>query len=330
MVFTAATDDKLVIHCKSGWLNFGNRCFIACREKLQTSFFIFMRDEVDISCNFSNSWEDFSKVKVNFTPTGINQTELNISKFDFSQNISIHNITNSLGLCEIDTLSLSNPRIVDTSKNHYHNQYLKNLIIKHSVEMSEVPLALFEIENLQSLQISDTSLEILKTRDFESLKNLIFLDLCYNIISVIEPGAFDDLENLQVLDISLNQFDNLPSGVFDSLVSLLRINLQMNKLKELSANLFLKNKGVKEIILKNNRLTSLPDGIFDNLNKLTLLNLKNNGLVSLQAGLFKDVNSLAFLYLERNYLKEIPLDMFENTSLITLRLRSNKLTKLNP
>lgn len=327
LVCTSASHYEKVF-CNNNSLNLSDSCYVTCREKLITFLYTFSHHEIELHCKFSDSWKEFSKVRANLTTTDKKSIDLTISNFDFSHSINIYNITDSLSLDKIDSLKLTKPNNINSSQIIYHDERIKKLIIDGG-KIYSFPEKFIEAPNLNILKISNTLMKKLKINDLEKLKNLLVLDLSHNTISIMEYGTFENLVNLCVLDISFNKLTYLPNKIFNSLQGLRQINLESNRLKILPDDLFHNNKNLSEINLKNNLLRNLPKRIFKNLKELTTVDLSNNILLKLEANLFQETPALKFLYLQSNNLEEIPLRLFWNTSLISLRLGSNKLKKFN-
>lgn len=327
-VIVFSENDGTEMICKNNSLSLSQYCRIECHEEVKAFFYTFSHNEVEVCCKFPDSWVDFSKIKVNFTTSTVNVTDVTMSGLNFSQSISLHNVTDSLGLYKIDTLKLIKPNFLGALKTTYNDKNLKNLQINGAKTKSDL-LEFFEVPNLNVLKISDCSLDKLKFKDLKKYKNLFALNVSNNMISEIKPKAFSNLIKLRVLDVSLNKLSFLPERIFENLKGLKQINLESNELSALPVHIFLKNKNLSEINLKNNLLENLPDGIFRNLKELTFVDLSDNQIFELPASLFQESRALQFLNLQRNALKEIPPRLFDSTALTSLRLGSNRLKNLN-
>ncbi len=185
---------------------------------------------------------------------------------------------------------------------------------------------------------------------FETLTNVVTIDLSDNEITAPLPSSLFRLTRLEVLNLSQNplgghlderlgmlrnmsfldlSYCNLSGGIPDfigNLTSLSILNLSHNQLDG-PINPILNNlPNLSELRLENNRLSgTIPD--FDRLTQLKDLNLSNNhlnGSIPFSLGLLNGLNKL---YLESNQLSgEVPTSFHDTNELTELVLADNQLS----
>ena len=99
------------------------------------------------------------------------------------------------------------------------------------------------------------------------IREITSLDLSYQGIASLSVGDFDGLVRLQTLDLSGNFLAALPQRVFDELLLLKTLRLDNNFLETLPANLFDELFLLEELTLDDNPLLALPDGMFSDFSR---------------------------------------------------------------
>nr|CAB3263512.1 toll-like receptor 7-like precursor [Phallusia mammillata] len=183
---------------------------------------------------------------------------------------------------------------------------------------------------LVNLDLSLTSLDVLRSTDLSNLKQLKYLKLCSTGLTSINPGALDPLYNLTSICLSnnpLTQPPSIPSSVQE-------INMTQTDLVALTRS-FLGNL-TNAVTLDFNKgfLRHIEDGSFTNLLQLRMLNLSTNKLQkiseqSLFVGNVSENSSLLALDLSNNAIAVVDdLAFVSHSYLLELRLGSNDLTEI--
>ncbi|XP_028281368.1 trophoblast glycoprotein [Parambassis ranga] len=143
------------------------------------------------------------------------------------------------------------------------------------------------LELLTDLYLSGNELEYVDAMAFDSLPNLVRLDLSNNRIESFSERAFPDDNKLQLLNLS-RCFHNHSTvgGILDF--------LRGENLNQLTA-----------LDLSNNDLVILPDGLLSGLSSLVSLSLQNSSIITIQNGTLK-VPPLRDLDLRNNSLRDLP------------------------
>ena len=188
-------------------------------------------------------------------------------------------------------------------------------------KLEAIPVPVFSLLNLRTLDISSNKLEELPSLLANNLENLKVLKCDNN--KIVSLGPIENLKKLQNLsacnnrlqsDLSLpislkelnlkgNNFENVPRNII-SLTKLQVLNLSQNNLASFPADICSILASVVELNLDDNQITSLPEEI-GKMKKLKLLSLKNNaicGNLSHQA---------------------LPSSLFVNTPVIDISLHGN-------
>ncbi|KAK1346872.1 hypothetical protein QTO34_000732 [Cnephaeus nilssonii] len=247
----------------------------------------------------------------------------------------------------------------------YGLYYLKELNLAGCWIVKIDKYAFAQFPNLESLDLGDNNIRILKRRTFQFLKKLQVLilsrnrlniiekyafsgltylyklDLAYNILSSFGTGVFLGLENLEVLDLSFNKITyettrTLLSPPFMNLKSLKQLNLegQMHGIQVVPTNFFQGLDGLQELLLGKNSMVFLDHLQFDSLTNLTKLDISGtksgDRSLYLNISLFQKLKRLKMLRLENNNIESLTPGMFSGLeSLQIFSLRFNNLKVIN-
>ncbi|CAF0705124.1 unnamed protein product [Brachionus calyciflorus] len=200
------------------------------------------------------------------------------------------------------------------------DNYMENLISKGQIKSEHVPVVVFELENLKTLDLKNTKINNLPENNLKNLHEL-YLDYNYfeqftdlalkpiglkltvltisrNLLKEI-PNELLNLSNLEVLDLSYNQISNLPSRF--GLYKLKELYLNNNCLKTIIGSVSaLKN--LEKLNLEYNQITDLAD-LFYELKNLNYLDLSYNKLTRISP----KINNLQLLQNAHSYDKFIKI-----------------------
>ncbi|EHB16546.1 Leucine-rich repeat-containing protein 40 [Heterocephalus glaber] len=195
----------------------------------------------------------------------------------------------------------------------------QGLLKIHDNQLTSLPSAIRELENLQKLNVSHNKLKILP-EEVTNLKNLKGLYLQHNELSCL-PEGFEQLSSLEDLDLSNNLLTAVP-GSFSSLSSLMRLNLSSNQLKNLPAEIS-RMKKLKHLDCNSNLLETIPPE-FAGMESLELLYLRRNKLRFLPE--FLSCRLLKELHVGENQIEMLGAEHLKHlSSILVLDLRDNKL-----
>ncbi|NWI58995.1 LRC40 protein, partial [Calyptomena viridis] len=215
----------------------------------------------------------------------------------------------------------------------------------HDNQLTSLPSALGQLENLQKLDVSHNKVRSLP-EELLRLPRLRSLFLQHNELSHL-PQGLGQLLSLEELDVSNNQLTEIPTS-FALLINLVRLNLACNQLKDLPADLramkslrqldCTKNylevvppelatmASLEQLYLRKNKLRSLPE--FPSCKLLKELHAGENQIEILNAESLEHLNSLSVLELRDNKIKAVPEEITLLQKLERLDLANNDISRL--
>ncbi|KAH9493088.1 hypothetical protein Btru_022775 [Bulinus truncatus] len=196
---------------------------------------------------------------------------------------------------------------MNTASLHYFLSELnisENNILTHlSLANNFFPKAIGPItglNNLQSLNLSHCSVQIISESFFQYFPNLTVLNLGYNnlktLLSDTKNSAkfFRNLTRLTYLDLSNNQLHNMYRDIFYGLDNLEQLHLESNKLSNFSVNIFHMKK-LNILNISDSQLPTLPISVREHITFLRD-NLRINITVDMSVNPIQcDCNNLDFL-----------------------------------
>lgn len=220
---------------------------------------------------------------------------------------------------------------------------------EHNLDM--IPLKVFELLNLRTLDLSKNKLNVLSAR-LSTLTNLKSLNVENNCLHILHPItklknlqtlsagknnlgiAKKDLKNtheqqqplpslptsLKQIQLSANKFDSIPKQIMsNSLTKLIKLDLSYNNIASVPP-LISTLSSLTELNLSHNLIPSLCPEI-SQLTNLKSLSLEYNAI---------QVSSMTMKWTDQNP-QPLPKGLFDQTELIDLNLKGNKLsnTQLN-
>jgi len=179
---------------------------------------------------------------------------------------------------------------------------MENLISKGQIKSEHIPLVVFELHKLTSIDLQHTKINTLPDNNLKSLETLYLdhnyistlgvqcfssmvnslqtLTLSYNLLTQI-PTEINNLVNLHTLDVSHNAITTVKNCT--KLLALRNLDMSFNKIQLLNSNIkYLKN--LRRLAVNNNELTEMSDELFS-LNYIEFLDLSYNKLNSLSTKL---------------------------------------------
>ena len=220
--------------------------------------------------------------------------------------------------------------------------------------MREFVEGVWDLPSLDTLDLSNINIELLKTVSFKGLTSLRKLILSSNPIQYMGYDTFASLDNLEDINLLwLGQLSDFAKP-FISSNSLLRLNLSHSKLGDIRSaflgltslqvlklsdctlhrekmyrdniSAFSSTPNLTYLSLRGNSLNDLYPEIFLGLVLLKKLDLSKCGIVLINPNLFRNLISLKELYLNQNTILSITADHFKNlNTLIGIRLQRNQI-----
>lgn len=226
---------------------------------------------------------DLSRNKISLLVPDVGNLQ-NLQSINLSQ-CNLSTLPNEIGFCsdlkeiilmgnQIESLpdSLKDCDNLEVLKLSYRNfssmldSYMENLIFKGQIKSEHIPVVVFELASMVSLDLKHTRINTIPDNNLKGLKEL---NLDYNYISTLVENSMKSMINITVLTISNNFLKEIPMEI-NSLLSLQVLDLSFNTISKISNNSNLFN--LKELYLNCNKLEEINSNVkyFKSLQKLRL------------------------------------------------------------
>jgi Leucine-rich repeat (LRR) protein len=170
------------------------------------------------------------------------------------------------------------------------------------------------LTNLVTLNLSNNNIEIVDNDAFKGLCRLEELILSKNKLSKLAINTFNGLSKLKTLDISFNRIEFLNKNTFTGLTSLKILIVSWNSLCVVTSKLFGGLPSLENLNLSCNQVLYISKYAFASLKKIKILNLSSNFISKILPNQFQNLESLEDLYLNDNEIQTINQASFENLS----------------
>ncbi|GFT36720.1 relaxin receptor 1, partial [Trichonephila clavipes] len=229
----------------------------------------------------------------------------------------------------VEELDLSENVLEFLDTKHFQlNEKLETLILKGSRVTLINKDAFKNLPHLKNLYLTNNEIGSMIEGTMATNNDLLFLDLSYNLITVLHPEAFIGLHNLETLDLRHCFLKSLPPGVFDSLVNLKKLYLDNNRLTSITKYVFQKLVNLEMLYISFNKIEKVHLTYWVGLEKLNTLAITENKISALEADSFGNMSSLYKMDVIGNNIKVISPDTFIGLSnLKSLTLQKNELKK---
>ena len=228
----------------------------------------------------------------------------------------------------LDTLLLMNNRLVQIHAHTFRQTpRLRELSLSFN-KISEIDVDAFvDVEDsLESLEISFGLYQEEFPEDFlKPLRSLVWLALDNNSFRSISQTALYSFKNLQYLNLDGNRLSLIPVGLFHPNVhrSLKDIRLSYNHIMSIDPHTFSNLVNLQSIVLSGNQIRTLKPNAFKSLpGKLSVM-ISDNKLTTISPRTFNDIATLVRLDLQSNLLQEFSLSAFHNVTAPYLPLYLN-------
>ncbi|PIO71389.1 leucine Rich repeat-containing domain protein [Teladorsagia circumcincta] len=304
------------------------------------------KGKVDISCLYGSSLEHLDKATEAVKRANLTTNKISFQHIEFAASglPSFAQLAPALTTLEIRECTNFEPVIVPENAFDGLETTLKNLTID-SCSLKEIPAAITDLNQLETLVLSNNKIEHIHAPRLSNKKELSYLDLSGNFITTVDAGSFEPLQKLETLifgernyindsvveaivtlkslkTLDLSRADGIfepPTEIFDALPQLEVLKLSGCSVSTLEPGAFAALKNLKEMP---------PTG----LRNLQSLYLSECPLVSLGPDLLKDYPALETLDVAKCNLTQLEPETFVNQrhSLKTLHLQRNLLKAIDP
>lgn len=209
------------------------------------------------------------------------------------------------------------PEIESTKSGNKRELKLHGAGISERIDKDGLDTSIFDLINLNLLNISDTSLKILSPQ-ISNLTNLQTLLLFGNELTEL-PQCIGKLDKLKVLDVSRNKLTSLPQELAE-LINLTTINLSNNEIVSFPSQLKLTKLG--QLDLSYNKLANFPDICNEHFVNLSEVNLQNNEIVDIPDDI-QQLVGLKHFNMSVNHIATLPKALAAISKLKDLHLNGN-------
>jgi Leucine-rich repeat (LRR) protein len=186
--------------------------------------------------------------------------------------------------------------------------YMLKLIDEGKIRSEHIPQVIFELENLQILDLSRTKINAISNQ--QALNNLTELYLLHNSFFDI-PESVCRMTQLKLLDMSHNRLQTIPEYI-DKMKRVETLILSYNHLSSVS-RFFARLVTLRRLILSHNHLDVIDEELSQS-QSLRTLDLSSNSLAAIPEELC-DLQQLETLDLRSNLIECLPLAMRRMTGL---------------
>uniref|UniRef100_A0A8D3E9A7 Ig-like domain-containing protein n=1 Tax=Scophthalmus maximus TaxID=52904 RepID=A0A8D3E9A7_SCOMX len=216
----------------------------------------------------------------------------------------------------LETLDLSYNNIVDIKASSFPALPLKNLFLNNnrisSLEtgcftnlssslqvlrlnrnrLSAIPAKIFQLPNLQHLELSRNRVRRVEGLTFHGLHALRSLKMQRNGLSRLMDGAFWGLSNMEVLQLDYNNLTEVNKGWLYGLLTLQQLHLGQNAISRIRPDAWEFCQKLDELNLSSNHLSRLEESSFVGLSLLDELHIGNNRVSFIADGAFRGLSNL--------------------------------------
>ncbi|XP_041934890.1 LOW QUALITY PROTEIN: leucine-rich repeats and immunoglobulin-like domains protein 3 [Alosa sapidissima] len=227
-------------------------------------------------------------------------------------------------MAALETLDLSNNNLVELRSGRYPPLPLKNLYLNNNRismlelgcfgnlsgtlqvlrlnrnKLSNIPAKLFQLPNLQHLDLSRNRVRRIEGLTFHGLPGLRSLRMQRNGITRLMDGAFWGLSNMTVLQLEYNNLTEVSKGWLYGLRTLQQLHLAHNTISRIRPDAWEFCQALSELDLSSNHLTRLEESSFAGLSVLDQLHIGNNKVSFVADGAFRGLSRLQTLDLKNN------------------------------
>ncbi|XP_033736163.1 slit homolog 2 protein-like [Pecten maximus] len=237
-------------------------------------------------------------------------------------------------LTKLNDLSLKTMKIENILSNGFQNKFpaLKRLELVGNVEMGNIPVsALRFLTTLNHLVLQQNNISLVAFASFETLTNLIDLDLSHNEITILADDCFRGLySSLEFLSLFLNRLDQsrLQSIYTKSWTNLEQLNIAHNIVTDIPAGFFTNMPNLAYLNLNFNKLTTIKTTYFTALPRIHTIDIAYNPITTIEDGSFSQVSTLEQLEIENLNTANNPSHRL-NLTTASISGLENSLQKLN-
>uniref|UniRef100_A0A8D3D3E3 Ig-like domain-containing protein n=1 Tax=Scophthalmus maximus TaxID=52904 RepID=A0A8D3D3E3_SCOMX len=255
---------------------------------------------------FAIYWSDAVCVfRANNRITGISVEQLRpfltLETLDLSYNNIVDIKASSFPALPLKNLFLNNNRISSLETGCFTNLSSSLQVLRlNRNRLSAIPAKIFQLPNLQHLELSRNRVRRVEGLTFHGLHALRSLKMQRNGLSRLMDGAFWGLSNMEVLQLDYNNLTEVNKGWLYGLLTLQQLHLGQNAISRIRPDAWEFCQKLDELNLSSNHLSRLEESSFVGLSLLDELHIGNNRVSFIADGAFRGLSNLHMLDLQNN------------------------------
>ncbi|XP_068620532.1 leucine-rich repeat-containing protein 15-like [Battus philenor] len=175
-------------------------------------------------------------------------------------------------------IDLSNNNLTSFAISPGEAEGLVELILNSNNISDAAEIKLKYHRDLMKLDMSKNFITFLDEKSLQLPLTLVYLDLSFNSIQVINPSAFFHVKHLHTLHLGHNYLSHIEHGVFRGLTSLLNLDLSFNRIIRLDSKVLYDLKSLQFLVLRHNAMIHLECSSWIGLKTNLIVYIDGNSL----------------------------------------------------
>jgi internalin A len=167
-------------------------------------------------------------------------------------------------------------------------------------DLTDLPAELFELQQLESLNLARNRIAPATISGLASLLNLTSLDISLNHIENAGASALASLKNLNSLDLRLNSIGDTGASALAPLKKLTSLNISLNNIGDAGASVLASLKNLTSLDVADNYIRYAGASALASLPNLTSLDLRHNSIGDAAASALASLATLTSLDVSSN------------------------------
>ncbi|XP_008314176.1 leucine-rich repeats and immunoglobulin-like domains protein 3 [Cynoglossus semilaevis] len=226
---------------------------------------------------------------------------LALETLDLSYNNMVDIKASSFPALPLKNLFLNNNRISALESGCFTNLSSSLQVLRlNRNRLSTIPPKIFQLPNLQHLDLSRNRVRRVEGLTFQGLHALRSLKMQRNGLSRLMDGAFWGLSNMEVLQLDFNNLTEVSKVWLYGLLTLQQLHLSHNAISRIRPEAWEFCQKLSQLNLSSNHLSRLEESSFEDLSLLDELHVGNNRVSFIADGAFRGLSNLQMLDLQNN------------------------------
>ncbi|XP_038142986.1 leucine-rich repeat and immunoglobulin-like domain-containing nogo receptor-interacting protein 1 [Cyprinodon tularosa] len=161
-------------------------------------------------------------------------------------------------------------------------------------------------QDAELLNLTQNAIRTLVNQQFQTLTQLLHLDLSDNLLALVEVEAFFGLQNLLTLNLSYNHLTIISVGVFAGLTNLQLLDISSNKILVFLDFTFRDLASLEVFLADDNDIVFISNQALAGLSRLQMLDLDGCNLTAVPTEALTHLSVLKSLHVHQLGLKTLP------------------------